>query len=73
MLPASFLKQGKDMKWSQRVLTLHAREDGPTTVEYAVLLALMACMMFASIIYLGQEVNGISEIVVDGLDDALNH
>ncbi len=60
------------MKWCQRLSTFLAREDGPTTVEYAVLLALIAGMMFASIIYLGQEVNGISEIVVEGLDGALN-
>ena len=60
------------MKWCQRVSTFLANEDGPTSVEYAVLLALIAGMMFASIIYLGQEVNGISEIVVDGLDEALS-
>ena len=60
------------MKWYQRVSTFLANEDGPTSVEYAVLLALIAGMMFASIIYVGQEVNGISEIVVDGLDEALN-
>ena len=60
------------MKWRQRASTFLANEDGPTSVEYAVLLALIVGMMFASIIYLGQEVNGISEIVVDGLDEALS-
>jgi Flp pilus assembly pilin Flp len=61
------------MKWCHRVFAFLSNEDGPTAVEYAVLLALLAAMMFASIIYLGQEVNGISETVVDGLDGALNN
>ena len=60
------------MKWSQKVITFLAREDGPTTVEYAVLLALLAGMMFASIIYVGEEISGISGEVATGLDAALN-
>ena len=47
-------------------------EDGPTTVEYAVLLALLAGMMISAIIYVGSEANAVSEGVVEGLDEALN-
>jgi Flp pilus assembly pilin Flp len=45
------------------------REDGPTTVEYAVLLALIIGMMIASIIYVGDEARAWTDIVVDGLQE----
>jgi len=60
------------MKWSQRVANFLVREDGPTIVEYAILLALLVGMMFASIIYVGDEAQRIAEIAVDGMTNALN-
>ncbi len=61
------------MKWSQPVTNFLANEDGPTAVEYAVLLALLVGMMIASIVYVGDEAKSMSDIVVEGLDNALNN
>ena len=47
-------------------------EDGPTAVEYAVLLAMMVGMMMTAIMYVGFEAQEISDDVVEGLDGALN-
>ena len=63
----------KKMKWPQYVGKFLAGEEGPTIVEYAILLALIVGMMFASIIYVGNEAQRISEIVVDGMDTSLNN
>lgn len=60
------------MKWSKRIAEFLAEEDGPTAVEYAVMLALIAGMIIASLVYLGDEARQMSEVVVDGLDGALN-
>ncbi len=48
-------------------------EDGPTAVEYAVLLAMMVGMMMTAIMYVGFEAQEVSDDVVTGLDDALNN
>ncbi len=61
------------MNWSQPIGKFLAGEEGPTIVEYAVLIALIVGMMFASIIYVGNEAQRISEIVVDGMDTTLNN
>lgn len=58
------------LKKAQRFLV---SEDGPTAVEYAVLLALMVGMMITAIMYVGFEAQEVSEDVVTGLDDALNN
>ncbi len=60
------------MNWSQKIGRFLKSEDGPTTVEYAVLLALLVGMMIASILYVGDEAQAWSDKVVTGLDDALN-
>lgn len=60
------------MKWSRRIAKFLASEDGPTTVEYAVMLALIVGMMWASMLYVSSEVHDLSEKVADGLDKALN-
>ena len=62
----------KSSKILQRIKRFVQAEDGPTSVEYAVLLALMVGMMISAIIYVGSEGNAVSENVVNGLDDALN-
>ena len=56
----------------QKVKTFLVAEDGPTIVEYAVLLALLVGMMMASIWYVSQQAVGLSTDIVTGLDDALN-
>jgi Flp pilus assembly pilin Flp len=55
------------------IARFHDDESGPTAVEYAVLLAMMVGLMIASIILVGNEAQGISEGIVDGLDGALNN
>ena len=46
-------------------------EDGPTAVEYAVLLALLVGMMVASITLVGGEIYGISDRNAQALDGTL--
>ena len=53
------------------VLRFLRSEDGPTVVEYAVLLALLVGMMVASITFVGDEIHGISEDNKNALDGAL--
>lgn len=48
-------------------------EDGPTIVEYAILLALLASMMIAAIVFVSSEAVEVSNSVVDGMDEALNN
>ena len=45
--------------------------EGVTIAEYAVLLALLVCMMVASLTYVSSETKQMSDIVVNGLSDAL--
>ena len=45
-------------KWTQAVVNFMAREDGPTAVEYAVMLALIIVVCLAAITTLGQNANG---------------
>jgi len=56
----------------QKVKTFLVAEDGPTIVEYAVLLALLAGMMMAAMFYVSDQAGGLSNDVVTGLDGALN-
>jgi pilus assembly protein Flp/PilA len=44
-------------KWLQPVLQFLRREDGPTAVEYAVMLALIVVVCIASITTLGSSAN----------------
>ena len=57
---------------AQKTRRLIVSEEGPTTVEYAILLALFVGMMIASIIYVGNEASLISDVIVDEMDEALN-
>ena len=54
----------------RKVKSFLISEDGPTAVEYAVLLALMVGMMITAIMYVGFEAQEVSEDVVTGLDEA---
>jgi pilus assembly protein Flp/PilA len=44
-------------KFAQRVLDFVKREDGPTAVEYAVMLALIIVVCISAITTLGQNAN----------------
>jgi pilus assembly protein Flp/PilA len=44
-------------QWYQAVLRFVEREDGPTAVEYAVMLALIIVVCLAAITTLGQNAN----------------
>lgn len=56
-----------------KIKTFLAAEDGPTTVEYAVLLALLVGMMISAMVYVGDQAQGTSNDIVTGLEDALNN
>jgi Flp pilus assembly pilin Flp len=58
--------------WKQRAIALLCSEDGPTIVEYAVLLALIVGMMVAAITYVGNETKAMSDITVNSLQKALD-
>ena len=60
------------MKWKKKIRTFLVSEDGPTAVEYAVLLALLAGAMVSSIWYVRAQAVGLSNDIVTGMDDALN-
>lgn len=55
----------------QKTKTFLGSEDGPTTVEYAVMLAMIVGMMISAIVYVGNQANAVATDVVDGMDDAL--
>jgi len=44
-------------RWMQKVVTFLKKEDGPTAVEYAVMLALIIVVSLVAITTLGQQVN----------------
>jgi len=45
-------------KWCEAIVQFIEREDGPTAVEYAVMLALIIVVCLAAITTLGQNANG---------------
>ena len=57
----------------QKIKKFLVAEDGPTIVEYAVLLALLAGMMIASLWYVREQTFGLSNDIVTGLDNALDY
>ena len=57
---------------SLKIKRLFARMDGPTTVEYAVLLALIVGMAFVSITFFGDEMKALSDLIETTLSGALS-
>lgn len=45
--------------WRERVLRFVSEEDGPTAVEYAVMLALIITVCVGAITTLGKNANGV--------------
>jgi pilus assembly protein Flp/PilA len=56
-------------QFTEAVVNFVKREDGPTAVEYAVMLALIIVVCLAAITTLGQNANGIFQNV--GLNGTL--
>lgn len=54
-----------------KILRFLRSEDGPTIVEYAVLLALIVGSMVAAVTYVGEQTNGMSEETVNALSGSL--
>ena len=57
----------------KRILQFLREDDGPTAVEYAILLALLVGMMVAAITFVGNEFHAISDANKNALDEALNN
>lgn len=68
-----YLKASKMSFVTEKIKRFMAAEDGPTTVEYAVLLALMVGLMMSALLYVSEQAHGVSNDVVTGLDDALDY
>jgi pilus assembly protein Flp/PilA len=57
--------------WRGRILQLIAEEDGPTAVEYAVLLALILMALFISITAVGNSTSGLWQSDTDQISKAV--
>ena len=57
-------------KWRQRFLDLYQHEDGPTAVEYAVMLALIIVVCLTAISTLGTNANNTFKTVGTKLGSA---
>ena len=58
-------------RWMQKVVTFLKQEDGPTAVEYAVMLALIIVVCLVAITTLGQQVNNTFSNVGNKLQAAM--
>jgi pilus assembly protein Flp/PilA len=63
--------QTMDTIWHKHVRAFLANEDGPTAVEYAIMLALILGMLVSAATYVGSEARAVSDQVVNGLEEAL--
>ena len=45
-------------------------EDGPSAVEYAVMLALIVMACVGTVQYIGQRAWWVSNVIIDAVDDA---
>jgi pilus assembly protein Flp/PilA len=59
------------MKWYHPIQRFWQDEQGPTAVEYAVMLALIVVVCMAAITTLGQNANTKFLIIQDALHDAI--
>ena len=57
-------------RWTQKVVRFLKQEDGPTAVEYAVMLALIIVVCLVAITTLGQQVNNTFSNVGEKLKSA---
>ena len=59
-------------RYSKKFARFLSNEDGPTTVEYALLLAIIVGTIAASVSYLGFEVRDKHEVIGNTLETVLN-
>ncbi len=57
----------------KRILRFLTDEDGPTAVEYAVLLALLVGMMVLAVTRFGDATKDLSDHTVNALNNKLNN
>jgi pilus assembly protein Flp/PilA len=57
-------------QWKRRVWDFYRREDGPTAVEYAVMLALIIAVCMGTISVLGANTNSTFKTVANQLGSA---
>jgi pilus assembly protein Flp/PilA len=57
-------------RWMRKVVQFLKKEDGPTAVEYAVMLALIIVVCLVAITTLGQQVNNTFSNVGNKLQSA---
>ena len=57
-------------RWMQKVVTFLKKEEGPTAVEYAVMLALIIVVCLVAITTLGQQANNTFSNVGNKLSSA---
>ena len=57
---------------STKISRLIREEDGPTAVEYAILLGLIMLAIVASVSYVGLGVRNTHEIIGTAISDAVN-
>jgi pilus assembly protein Flp/PilA len=68
---AQFLLKGRAMRqFTQRVVNFLKREDGPTAVEYAVMLALIIVVCITAITTLGSNANKTFNTVANAVGNA---
>ncbi len=56
-------------KWKKRIHTFLTSEDGPTTVEYSILLAVLVGMIIASVWYVREQTIGVHQDIAEGLTE----
>ena len=59
-------------RFSKKMIRFLSKDDGPTAVEYAILLAIIVGSIVASVSYVGTEVKNTHETIGIALDDTLN-
>lgn len=60
-------------QFSKKISRFLANDDGPTAVEYAILLAIISGTIVASVSYVGLEAKKTHESIATTIDDSLNN
>ncbi len=59
-------------RYSKKIVRFLSAEDGPTSVEYAILLAIIVGAIVVSVGYVGNEVRETHETIGNSINGALN-
>ena len=60
-------------RFSKKMIRFLSNDDGPTAVEYAILLAIIVGSIVASVSYVGAEVRNTHETIGITINDTLNN